>query len=190
MPAAASALELQNRFDEPVRMRLACDGAAVWDAWLPSLGHLRVPPFPAGRMSFEARLFDDVSQVACATRLDEVGAGAHVNARVRIDRGAPLFALEAAARAGVGAFRVSNATRWPIELVVRFAGSPYDWRACVAPGDERVLDPAGGFHLEATHGGLTARRRLPRADGRWIVGPSAAWPGPCIDASTDAGRAA
>jgi hypothetical protein len=190
MPAAASAFELQNRFLEPVRVRLDCDGMTAWDAWLPSRGHVRVPPFPSGRMSFEAHLFDEASQVDFATCIDEIAIGAHVTAVVRIDRGAPLFALEAAAPSGRHAFRVSNPTRWPIGLVVRFAGSPYVLRACVARGGERALDPTGGFRLEATQGGLTARRQLPRAEGRWIVGPCAAGTGPCIDPSPAAVRPA
>lgn len=183
MPADVHALELQNRFDEPVRVRLASGGFPLWDAWLPSRGQLRIPAFPAGRMSLEALCFDELSQVASTTRVDKLAAGTQVSVLMRIDRGAPLFLLEAVEGAGERTLRVCNRVRRAVDLVVRFDGGPFVLRACVPPGGEWILDSAAGFDLAVTHAGLTVRQPLNRAAGRWTVGPGDRWPGPCINAS-------
>jgi hypothetical protein len=181
-PSPTDVFAVRNETDEPVRLWLLCSGYRVWDVWIAPRGAVSAPTFPPAQMTLEGQLVEQYSRVVYGARTVPRSSSGAVVATLERLSGANLLTLAAGEPVTANGLRISNTSGEPLNFVVRYCDSPYAATGFVSPCAKVDLK-YDALAIVVTLDGLSVRRELDAAPGRWSVSWSADEDGPVLSAA-------
>jgi hypothetical protein len=162
-------LAVHNDTARSAKLKFRCGEHPVWEAWVPSQGHIEVPDPRLRPIAGHATLRDPGSGVAYRCPLQLAGPGAALRASLLVVEHALDFQLAVEAAHGARELELFNDTAGGVLFVVRWPDTPFLLAARLGPASSSVIRLDAMQVAAVCDGATSASVSVDRWSGQMVI---------------------